>query len=105
MESMMTPSRSKINPRPCARLSFSRIREKLNLAQGLGLIFDLDGVIIDSMPFHQRAWQRCLEVTGIGTRDSLDFMHGQRNEEIVRGLLGPEADSETVIAHGAAKEQ
>jgi beta-phosphoglucomutase family hydrolase len=80
-------------------------REKLQLAPGLGLIFDLDGVIIDSMPFHQRAWQRYLEVTGIGTRDSLDFMHGQRNEEIVRGLLGPEADLQTVIAHGAAKEQ
>jgi len=80
-------------------------REKLQLTPGLGLIFDLDGVIIDSMPFHQRAWQRYLEVTGIGTRDSLEFMHGQRNEEIVRGLLGPEADLETVIAHGAAKEQ
>ena len=80
-------------------------REKFHLAPGLGLIFDLDGVIVDSMPFHQRAWQRYLEVTGIGAGDSLDFMHGQRNEEIVRGLLGPEADLETVIAHGAAKEQ
>lgn len=80
-------------------------RAKLHLAPGLGLIFDLDGVIIDSMPFHQRAWQRYLEVTGIGSGDSLDFMHGQRNEEIVRGLLGPEADLETVTAHGAAKEQ
>jgi len=81
------------------------VHEKLHLAPGLGLIFDLDGVIIDSMPFHQQAWLRYLELTGIGTRDSLDFMHGQRNEEIVRGLLGPEADLETVIAHGAAKEQ
>jgi beta-phosphoglucomutase family hydrolase len=80
-------------------------RAKLRLTPGLGLIFDLDGVIIDSMPFHQRAWQRYLEVTGIGSGDSLDFMHGQRNEEIVRGLLGPEADLQTVIAHGAAKEQ
>ena len=80
-------------------------RDKLQLAPGLGLIFDLDGVIIDSMPFHQRAWQRYLEVTGIGTRESLDFMHGQRNEEIVRGLLGPDAALETVMAHGAAKEQ
>jgi beta-phosphoglucomutase len=80
-------------------------REKLHLTPGLGLIFDLDGVIIDSMPFHQKAWQRYLEVTGIGTGDSLDFMHGQRNEEIVRGLLGPDADLQTVIAHGAAKEK
>jgi beta-phosphoglucomutase len=80
-------------------------RDKLRLTRDLALIFDLDGVIIDSMPFHQRAWQRYLEVTGIGSDDSLDFMHGQRNEEIVRGLLGPGADLETVIAHGAAKEK
>ena len=80
-------------------------REKLHLTPGLGLIFDLDGVIIDSMPFHQRAWQRYLEATGIGTGESLDFMHGQRNEEIVRGLLGPQADLQAVIAHGVAKEE
>jgi beta-phosphoglucomutase len=80
-------------------------RQQLHLAPGLGLIFDLDGVIIDSMPFHQRAWERYLQATGIGAGDSLDFMHGQRNEEIVRGLLGPGADLQTVMAHGAAKEQ
>ncbi len=57
------------------------------------------------MPVHQQAWRRYLEATGIGTSDSLDFMHGQRNEEIVRGLLGPEADLETIVAHGAAKER
>lgn len=89
-----------LDARPAVNFS-----QKLRLTPGLGLIFDLDGVIVDSMPFHQRAWQRYLEVTGIGAGDSLDFMHGQRNEEIVRGLLGPEADLQTVIAHGAAKEQ
>jgi len=89
-----------LNARPPANF-----REKLPLTPGLGLIFDLDGVIIDSMPFHQRAWQRYLEVTGIGSVDNLDFMHGQRNEEIVRRLLGPRADLQTVMAHGAAKEQ
>lgn len=79
--------------------------DKLHLAAGLGLIFDLDGVVIDSMPFHRLAWRRYLEVTGIGTSDSLASMHGQRNEEIVRGLLGPEADPQTVVEHGAAKER
>ncbi|MEO8052235.1 MAG: HAD-IA family hydrolase [Acidobacteriota bacterium] len=80
-------------------------REKLHPAPGLGLIFDLDGVIVDSMPVHQRAWRRYLEMSGIDPGDTLDFMHGQRNEEIVRGLLGPEADLETIVAHGAAKER
>ena len=82
-----------------------KFRVKLRLAPGLGLIFDLDGVIVDSMPVHQRAWRQYLEAAGIDAGENLDFMHGQRNEEIVRGLLGPGADLETVVAHGAAKER
>ena len=88
----------------CDARPLMKFREKLRLAPGLGLIFDLDGVIVDSMPVQQRAWRQYLAMTGIYAGENLDFMHGQRNEEIVRGLLGPEADEQTVIAHGAAKE-
>ena len=78
---------------------------KLLLAPGLGLIFDLDGVIVDSMPVHQRAWRQYLESLGIDAGDILARMHGQRNDEIVRDFLGPEVDEDTVFAHGAAKER
>jgi hypothetical protein len=33
---------------------------KLQIAPGLALIFDLDGVIVNSMPVHERAWRQYL---------------------------------------------
>jgi beta-phosphoglucomutase family hydrolase len=77
----------------------------IRLAPGLGLIFDLDGVVVDSMPVHQIAWRRYLESIGIDPKDIVPRMHGQRNDEIVRGFLGPEAPQNEVLEHGAAKER
>ena len=79
--------------------------ETLPLAPGLALIFDLDGVVIDSMPVHELAWQRYLELLGIDASDIPSRMHGRRNDEIVRDFLGPEAEPREVFAHGAAKER
>ena len=77
-------------------------------SQGLALIFDMDGVLIDSMPVHEQAWQRYLESIGVnGDRGSqiIAGMHGRRNDQIVRDFLGPSADDGEVHRHGAAKEQ
>jgi beta-phosphoglucomutase len=74
------------------------------LAAGLGLIFDLDGVIVDSMPVHSIAWERYTEAAH-WRRNHREFrMHGLRNDEIVREFLGPSADYRIVLEHGAAKE-
>jgi beta-phosphoglucomutase len=79
--------------------------ETRSLAPGLALIFDLDGVVVDSMPIHELAWQRYLELLGIEASGIASRMHGRRNDEIVRDFLGPEADPREVFAHGAAKER
>ena len=78
---------------------------KLPVASGLALIFDLDGVIVDSMPVHERAWRQYLESLGLDAGDIPARMHGRRNDEIVRDFLGDEVDRQTVLAHGAAKER
>lgn len=77
----------------------------LRLAPGLALIFDLDGVIVDSMPVHERAWRQYLGSLGIDAADIPSRMHGRRNDEIVRDFLGYYLDLGTVLAHGAAKER
>ena len=77
----------------------------LRLAPGLGLIFDLDGVIVDSMPVHKRAWERYLKSLGYPAGDIASRMLGRGNGEIVRGFLGANASAEEVAAHGAAKER
>src|SRR5258708_6175993 len=71
----------------------------------LALIFDMDGVSVDSMPLHTLAWQRYLVNLGIAGDDVEQRMHGRRNDEIVRDFLGAGVDPRVVFEHGAAKER
>lgn len=75
------------------------------LTPGLALIFDLDGVVVDSMPVHQAAWRRYLETLGLAPGDLASRMLGRRNDEIVVDFLGHSADPKLVDEHGAAKER
>jgi HAD superfamily hydrolase (TIGR01509 family) len=68
------------------------------------MIFDLDGVIVDSMPVHTQAWIRYLDGLGLDSAGIERTMHGRRNDEIVMALMGNEISAEEVFAHGAAKE-
>jgi beta-phosphoglucomutase len=77
----------------------------LTLNPELALIFDLDGVVIDSMPTHTLAWERYLEANGIDPRDVEARMHGKRNDDLVRDLFGAHLSDSAVFEHGAAKER
>ena len=39
------------------------------------LLFDMDGVILDSMPWHVLAWKKALEEAGCQVKDELIYMH------------------------------
>ncbi len=78
---------------------------ELALAGGTALIFDLDGVVVDSMPIHTLAWQRYLKQLGVEGEDVAKRMHGRRNDDLVRDFLGPDVPAGVVSAHGAAKER
>jgi beta-phosphoglucomutase len=73
--------------------------------QHIAMIFDLDGVLIHSMPLHVRAWKRYLEGYGMSCGDIERTMHGKRNSELVRELFGSELADDVVFEHGAAKER
>lgn len=77
------------------------------LARGPALIFDLDGVIVDSMPLHTQAWRTYLERLGISaTDDDIERrMHGRRNDDIVGEFIAPGLAHAEVVEHGAAKER
>ena len=74
------------------------------LAPGLALIFDLDGVIVDSMPLHTYSWKLYLERHGIHALDLVEKMHGRRNDQIVAAFWGNHLTPEENFRHGAAKE-
>jgi beta-phosphoglucomutase len=71
----------------------------------VAMIFDLDGVLIHSMPLHIAAWQRYLANFGMSCGDIEHLMHGKRNSELVRELFGSELAEDAVFEHGAAKER
>jgi beta-phosphoglucomutase len=69
------------------------------------LIFDMDGVIVDSNPWHRVSWTEYMRRHGIEMTEAMQQrMYGKRNDEIVRDFFGPHLSHSEVFAHGAAKE-
>ena len=69
------------------------------------LIFDMDGVLVDSTEVHTQAWTAYLRGLGIAANGVLGRMLGKRNDEIVADLIGKDLPAEVVFEHGAAKER
>ena len=67
-------------------------------------IFDLDGVIVDSMPWHTQCWSIYLERLGVPSDRLAERMHGKHNDEIIRELFGDSLTEDQIFGHGAAKE-
>ena len=76
------------------------------LQEGIAIILDMDGVIVDSNPVHRNAWSIYNRRFGIETDEAMQQrMYGKRNDEIVRDFLGPDLTAEEIREHGAAKER
>ncbi len=59
------------------------------------VLWDLDGVLVDSAPFHFQAWQELFQSVGKGFADA-DFRRtfGLRNDAILTDILGELASAE-----------
>ena len=69
------------------------------------MIFDMEGVIVDSNPLHRVSWEEYNRRHGIPTTDAMQqWMYGKRNDEIVRGFFGEHLTEEEIFRHGAQKE-
>ena len=76
------------------------------LAPGLALIFDVDGVIVDSNPMHRESWTVFNRLYGLTTTDAmLQRMYGKRNDEIIRDYFGDSLPPEEIAARSKAKEE
>jgi beta-phosphoglucomutase len=71
-----------------------------------GIIFDFDGVIVDSHPVHLQAWRTLFRSMGKEIKDEqLSFvMEGAKREEILRHFLG-DLTQEQIRVYGAEKER
>lgn len=71
-----------------------------------GIIFDFDGVIVDSHPIHIEAWKALFSAMGKAVGDEeLSFVtEGAKREEILRRFLGG-LTPEQIELYGAEKER
>jgi HAD superfamily hydrolase (TIGR01509 family) len=71
-----------------------------------GLVFDFDGVVVDSHPVHKRAWERFLDSVGrVASEEELQFvLDGRTRDDILRHFLG-DLDTAKIVEYGHQKEQ
>ena len=69
-----------------------------------GLIFDLDGVLVDTVPTHYRAWERMFHEYGysFGRREYLTLVDGRLRMDGARAVM-TDADEETIFAAATKK--
>jgi beta-phosphoglucomutase len=70
------------------------------------VLWDLDGTIVDSAPFHKLAWRDTFNRYGMDfTEEKYRFTLGRRNNEIIRRYLGSNLSTQEVDAIAEQKEE
>jgi beta-phosphoglucomutase len=69
-------------------------------------LWDLDGTLIDSADYHFESWLEALKPENRSlTREQFAATFGQRNDRILAGWLGPDADPELALRIADRKER
>lgn len=71
------------------------------------LIFDMDGVLCDTMPYHLEAWLQysaTIPELAAASRERLEQMGGKRNEDLLPELLGRPVAAADIQRWGSEKE-
>jgi beta-phosphoglucomutase len=70
-----------------------------------GVVFDFDGVIVNSHPVHTRTWKKFLESMGrtVSEKDLRYVLDGRTREDIIRHFFG-KLDALTIAEYGRRKE-
>ncbi len=69
------------------------------------VIWDLDGVIADTAPFHLAAWEETFRRRGIAfSAEAFRRTFGQRNDAIIKSVLGDNVSPAEIDSLGAEKE-
>ncbi len=76
------------------------------MAEIKAVIWDMDGVIADSGPYHLAAWQEIFSKRGVKfTAEDFKHSFGLRNDNIIRNTLGKEITQAEVNATAGEKEE
>ena len=76
------------------------------MAEGEAVIWDMDGVIADTAPYHFSAWQEIFSKRGVEfTEEDFKRNFGQRNDTIIRNTLGEQIAKGEIAATAKEKEE
>jgi len=64
----------------------------------------MDGVLVDSMPYHARAWEVYLSQKGLDSSALNAQMHGKHNDQLLREIFGDDLAIDEIQTMGAEKE-
>jgi len=57
------------------------------------VMFDMDGVLFDTMPRHAKAWKQTMDELGVPFEESDSYLHeGRTGKGTIAIVIGPEAD-------------
>ena len=70
------------------------------------VLWDMDGVIVDTAPYHLKAWQEVFRKGGVNfTEEQFRQSFGQRNDTIIRSVLGEEVSQYEIDSISVEKEE
>jgi beta-phosphoglucomutase family hydrolase len=70
------------------------------------VIWDMDGVIADTAPYHLKAWQGVFRKRGVNfTEEDFRRNFGQRNDTIIRNTLGEDISQSEIDVIASDKER
>lgn len=71
-----------------------------------GVIWDLDGTLIDSMAHHWESWRQTMQAIGFSfTYEQFVADFGKRNDVILRGYFGPDLPEPEIAKIALQKEE
>jgi beta-phosphoglucomutase-like phosphatase (HAD superfamily) len=73
----------------------------------IGLIFDMDGTLVNNLPYHLEAFSilyKKYNITHIDEKEFLDFCNGRTNEAVMRFIFGNDLTDERTAELGEEKE-
>jgi beta-phosphoglucomutase family hydrolase len=76
------------------------------MTRSKAVIWDMDGVIADTAPYHLIAWQQVFTKRGVSfTEEDFKRNFGQRNDTIIRNTLGEDISLSEINAIAREKEE